>query len=40
VELPVRLAAIDIGPDYVAGVWRDADQVEYVHVYRLVKPGG
>jgi hypothetical protein len=40
VELPVGLAEIDIGGDYIAGVWHDEDQVEYVRVYGIVKPSG
>jgi hypothetical protein len=40
VELPVGLAEIDIGADYIAGVWHDEDQVEYVRVYGIVKPSG
>jgi hypothetical protein len=40
VELPAGLAEIEIGADYVAGVWQDEDQVEYVRIYGIVKPGG
>lgn len=40
VELPAGLAEIEIGADYVAGVWRDENFVEYVRVFRIVKPGG
>ncbi len=38
VELPSDLEPHDIGPDYVLGVWRDADDVEHVRMYALVKP--
>ncbi len=37
--LPPRFQPLDIGPDYVLGVWRDADDVEHVRMYELVKPG-
>ena len=39
VEYPVGFVPLDIGPDYVLGVWRDADDVEHVRMYELVKPG-
>ncbi len=39
VELPPHLEPLDIGPDYVLGLWRDADDVEHVRLYELVKPG-
>ncbi len=29
---------LEIGTDYVLGVWRDADDVEHVRMYELVKP--
>lgn len=35
VDLPARFTPVDIGDDYVAGVGRDADDVEQVRVYRL-----
>ena len=35
VELPARFAFFDAGSDFVMGVWRDDDDVEYVRVYRL-----
>ena len=37
--LPPRFQPLDIGPDYVLGVWRDADDVEHVQLYDLIKPG-
>ncbi|HSJ08295.1 MAG TPA: hypothetical protein VK928_00240 [Longimicrobiales bacterium] len=37
-DLPARFNPMEIGSDYVAGVARDGDGVEYVVVYRLVKP--
>ncbi|MCH7891494.1 MAG: hypothetical protein IH921_08325 [Gemmatimonadetes bacterium] len=38
IQLPDGFAPLDIGPDYVLGVWRDADDVEHVRMYELVKP--
>ena len=38
VVLPARFEVFDIGDGYVAGVWRDEDDVEHVRVYRLTKP--
>ena len=38
VRLPDGFAPFDIGKDYVLGVWRDADDVEHVRLYGLVKP--
>ncbi len=38
VTLPERFTPVEIGVDYVAGLARDADDVEQVRVYRLVKP--
>jgi hypothetical protein len=35
---PARFTPFEIGPDYVLGVWRDADDVEHVQMYELVKP--
>ncbi len=35
---PPRFEPHDIGPDYVLGLWRDADDVEHVRMYELVKP--
>lgn len=37
VELPAGFQVLDIGGDYVLGVWRDALGVEYVRMYELVK---
>ena len=36
--LPPRFQPLDIGPDYIIGVWRDADDVEHVRMYELIKP--
>jgi len=36
--LPPRFQPLDIGPDYILGLWRDADDVEQVRLYGLVKP--
>lgn len=38
VTMPLRFSPLDIGPDYVLGLWRDADDVEHVRMYELVKP--
>ncbi len=38
VELPVAFSPLDIGNDLVVGVWRDADNVQHLRVYELVKP--
>ena len=37
VALPSGFAPLDIGPDYLLGLWRDADDVEHVRMYDLVK---
>lgn len=37
VQLPARFALLDAGQDYVAGILRDADDVETVVVYRLIR---
>ena len=34
---PVAFSPLDIGPDYVLGLWRDADDVEHVRMYELIK---
>lgn len=38
VQLPARFTPLEIGADYVAGLARDEDDIEYVHLYRLSKP--
>jgi len=38
VAMPERFVAIEIGSDYVLGVWRDELRVPYVEIRRLVKP--
>ena len=38
VTTPLELEVYEIGPDYVLGLWRDADDVEHVRLYELVKP--
>ena len=35
---PNSLRVFEIGGDYVLGLWRDEDEVEYVRLYGLVKP--
>jgi hypothetical protein len=39
VSLPAGLQILEIGPDYVLGLYRDDLEVEYVRVYALEKPG-
>jgi hypothetical protein len=38
VTMPARIRPLEIGADYVLGLWRDADDVEHVRLHRLVKP--
>ena len=38
VELPAHFTPLEIGTDYIAGIARDADDVESVRVLRLRKP--
>ena len=38
VETPPGFDVMDIGADYVAGVWKDELDVEHVRVYALHKP--
>jgi hypothetical protein len=38
VTLPARFNPMDIGKDYVLGLWRDEDDVEHIRIYRLRKP--
>jgi hypothetical protein len=38
VTMPANFTPLDVGNDYVAGLARDSDDVEYVRLYRLVKP--
>ena len=40
VETPHRFRVMEIGDDYLAGVFRDELDVEYVRVYELLKRGG
>ncbi len=40
VEMPPGFVVSEIGDDYVAGVWRDALDVEFVRVMELSKPTG
>jgi hypothetical protein len=37
VETPVGLSIMSIGSDYVAGVWRDEFDVEFVRLHRLLR---
>lgn len=38
VAVPVGLSVLEIGADYVLGIWRDELDEESVRVYRLLKP--
>jgi hypothetical protein len=38
VAFPEGFDCLDIGDEYVLGLWRDEDDVEYVRMYDLVKP--
>ena len=38
VTMPASFTPLEIGSDYVAGLWRDDDDVEFVRIYGLVKP--
>ncbi|HSJ26393.1 MAG TPA: hypothetical protein VK929_17060 [Longimicrobiales bacterium] len=40
VTMPIDLDVRMIGADYVLGVWKDAMEVEYVRLHRLIKPAG
>jgi acyl-CoA reductase-like NAD-dependent aldehyde dehydrogenase len=40
VDMPRDFIVHEIGHDQVIGVWRDALELPYVRVYRLIKPGG
>ena len=35
VTLPDGVEPLEIGPDYVIGLWRDESRVEFVRVYRM-----
>ncbi|NIY09436.1 MAG: hypothetical protein GWN02_14640 [Gemmatimonadetes bacterium] len=38
VVVPTELRVTDVGEDYVLGVWRDADGVQTIRSFELVKP--
>jgi hypothetical protein len=38
VRMPPRFQLLEAGEDYVLGIWRDGNDVEYVREYGLVKP--
>jgi hypothetical protein len=38
IELPERFRVFQIGDDWVLGQWRDADEVEHLRLYRIMKP--
>jgi hypothetical protein len=38
VEMPDRFTVHQFGDDFVLGTWRDADDVEHVRMYPIVKP--
>jgi hypothetical protein len=35
IEIPYSLSILDVGAEYLLGVWRDNDGVEFLHLYRL-----
>lgn len=35
VRLPPRFRTMDIGPDWILGVWQDEDDLEWVRIYRM-----
>ncbi|HSJ09206.1 MAG TPA: 6-bladed beta-propeller [Longimicrobiales bacterium] len=37
VAAPAGLRVLEVGRDAIAGVWRDEDDVEYIHVYPIIK---
>lgn len=37
ISLPQGFRLLDAGRDYVLGVWRDQDDIDYIRVYQLVK---
>ena len=37
-SVPTGVTLIDIGDDYVLGMWRNDLDVEHVRLYELVKP--
>lgn len=39
VFLPDQLDILEIGQDYILGLYRDELEVEYVRMYRLHRPG-
>ena len=39
VEMPERFRLFQIGDDFVLGRWLDADDVEHVRMYPIIKPG-
>ncbi|MGH7658954.1 MAG: hypothetical protein ACREL6_12030, partial [Gemmatimonadales bacterium] len=39
VTMPERFRPTHIAPGHVTGIWMDEDDVEYVRVYELIKPG-
>ncbi|MCK5651881.1 MAG: hypothetical protein KAJ42_10905, partial [Gemmatimonadetes bacterium] len=36
--LPTELTVLEIGADYLLGLYRDELEVEYVQLYRLTRP--
>ena len=38
VRTPAELRVLDIGADWLLGVWQDELDVEYVREYGLIKP--
>ena len=40
IRMPERFSVLDIGDDWILGVWRDSLDVERVRLYRLLEPRG
>ncbi len=38
IVMPPRFRVSDIGADYVLGIWRDDDDVQFIRMYKLIKP--
>jgi hypothetical protein len=38
VDMPASFAPLDIGRDYVGGIWHDEDEMEHPRFYRIVRP--
>ena len=38
VTIPLGVGVLEIGPDYMIGLWYNSDDVEFVRLYSLIKP--